>query len=80
MSKPAEPDQALGVVVRRLRRRAGLGQQELAAGAGVTVSALSRIERGVSNPTWTTVRAIARTLRVELDEMGAAVEMVEEQR
>ncbi len=79
MSKPAEPDRTLGVVVRQLRRRVGLRQQELAAGAGVTVSALSRIERGVSNPTWTTVRGLARTLRVGLDELGAAVEM-EEQR
>ena len=57
MSKPAKPDRALGVVVRQLRRRVGLRQQELAAGAGVTVSVLSRIERGVSNPKWTTVAA-----------------------
>jgi len=35
---------------------------------------MARIERGASNPAWSNVRAIARALKVSLDELGAAVE------
>jgi transcriptional regulator with XRE-family HTH domain len=70
------PDPALAVVLRRFRKRAGISQEDLAYESGVTISALSRIERGLSNPTWSSVRALARALDVEMDELGAAVEQV----
>jgi transcriptional regulator with XRE-family HTH domain len=65
----------LGLVLRRLRKRAGISQEDLAYESGVTISALSRIERGFSNPTWSSVRALARALNVEMTELCAAVEM-----
>jgi transcriptional regulator with XRE-family HTH domain len=72
MTKP--PDPALAAVLRRFRLRAGVTQENLAFEADVTISALARIERGASNPAWTSVRAIAGALDVSLDELGAAVE------
>jgi transcriptional regulator with XRE-family HTH domain len=75
MSGRRGPDPALAVVLRRFRHRAGISQEDLAYESGVTISALSRIERGISNPTWSSVRALARVLGVRMDELGAAVEM-----
>jgi transcriptional regulator with XRE-family HTH domain len=71
------PDPALAVVLRRFRKRKGLTQEALAFGSDVTVSALSRIECGRSDPLWSTVRAIARALDVSIDELGSAVEQVQ---
>jgi transcriptional regulator with XRE-family HTH domain len=41
-------------------------QEALAHAAGVTVGHLSMIERGHSNPTWATVKAIAFALDVSM--------------
>jgi transcriptional regulator with XRE-family HTH domain len=68
------PDPALAAVLRRFRRRLGMTQEALAFEADVTVSALSRIECGRSDPVWSTVRAIAQALDVSMDELGSAVE------
>jgi transcriptional regulator with XRE-family HTH domain len=67
-------DPALAAVLRRFRLRAGVTQEALAFEANLTIATLSRIERGVTNPTWTSIRAITRALDVEMDELGAAVE------
>jgi transcriptional regulator with XRE-family HTH domain len=53
-------------VFRGLRERGNLSQETVAHGAGLTVSAYARIERGEANPTWTTVTQIARALDVSL--------------
>jgi transcriptional regulator with XRE-family HTH domain len=65
---------ALADVIRRLREDRGITQEDLAHEAGVTTGTLSRIERGLANPAWTTVARIARALGVSLEELGAAVE------
>ncbi len=67
----------LGLVLRGVRETRGKTQEHLAQEAGITVAALARIERGQSNPRWTTVRSIASALNVELPELGAAVEHAE---
>lgn len=54
--------------------RSGITQERLAFEAEVTISALSRIERGLSDPVWTTVRAISEALDVSLGELVTAVE------
>jgi transcriptional regulator with XRE-family HTH domain len=41
-----------GVIVREARRRAGLRQADLAARAGTTQSAIARIERGTTEPSF----------------------------
>jgi transcriptional regulator with XRE-family HTH domain len=52
----------------------GRSQESLAHDAGITVGALARIERGETNPTWTTVRRIADALGVTLVQLARAVE------
>ncbi|MFE5735183.1 ATP-binding protein [Streptomyces sp. NPDC056528] len=59
-----------GALLHRLRTRAGLSQEELAHAAGVSVRALSYLERGQSRgPQRRTVQALAAALR--LDGAGA---------
>ena len=70
-SDQAQP--ALGKAIRQLRQEREMTQEALAHVAGVTVSHLSTIERGHSNPTWATVKAIAAALGVSLVELAPIV-------
>ena len=74
VARPSSPDPRLAGAIRELRERADLSQEAVAHGAGLTVSAYARIERGEANPTWTTVTQIARGLDVSLVELVAAIE------
>ncbi|HEY5287296.1 MAG TPA: helix-turn-helix transcriptional regulator [Solirubrobacteraceae bacterium] len=47
-----------GDLVQRHRRELGLSQRSLAIRAGTTQAAVSRIERGLTEPTWGTVCAL----------------------
>jgi transcriptional regulator with XRE-family HTH domain len=66
-------DPALGAAVRRLRHERGLTQEELAFSTDISISSLSRIERGAS-PNWASVKTIAATFDISLQELSAAVE------
>jgi transcriptional regulator with XRE-family HTH domain len=68
------PDQTLASELRRLRAERGLTQEALAFRSNVTVSALARIERGLSNPTWTTLVRIANALDITPAQLIAAAE------
>lgn len=48
------------------RRRQGLAQAELAEKAGVSVSAIARMERAESSPQWETVKKLAEALGVRV--------------
>jgi transcriptional regulator with XRE-family HTH domain len=74
VSAPAQPDQDLARALRRLRLASELTQEDLAHRAGITVAALARIERGEANPTWTTVRRIAKGLDVSVVSLAEAAE------
>jgi transcriptional regulator with XRE-family HTH domain len=65
---------SLGVAIRRLREERGITQEDLAHDAGVTTGTLSKLERGESNPGWSTVERIAGALDVSLVELARAVE------
>ncbi|MHB8241976.1 MAG: helix-turn-helix domain-containing protein [Solirubrobacteraceae bacterium] len=67
-------DQALASAIRKLRHNRRTTQEALALDAGITVAALSRIERGQANPRWTTVRRIVGALEISLAELVAEVE------
>lgn len=54
-----------GSLVRQQREKAGLSQRSLARRAGTTQAAVSRIERGLTAPTWETVRALLLALGCE---------------
>ena len=68
------PDQILAGVLRQLRHDRGSTQEDVAHYAGITVAALARIERGTTNPRWTTVRRITSALDASLNDLVAAVE------
>lgn len=77
---PQRPDPALAALLRQLREARGVTQEELACRAGLTMSALSRIERGLNRPAWETVARISRALGVSLVELGIALEETQPQR
>lgn len=69
-----EVDDALARALRHLREQRGLTQEDVAHKAGLTVTAVARVERGRTDPAWSTVRRIARALEVSLAEIAQAVE------
>ena len=74
MRHSKDPQPALGAAVRQRRAKQGLTQEALAQDAGITVGHLSMIERGLANPTWGTVTAIAEALGVSIGELGKLAE------
>jgi transcriptional regulator with XRE-family HTH domain len=54
-----------GTLIRQQRERLGLSQRSLARRAGTTQAAVSRIERGLTAPTWETVRALLLAMGCE---------------
>lgn len=57
----------LGQTIRRRRVELGLSQAQLAAQAGISRSAVLRIESDKSEPSAATVIALARALQVEIE-------------
>ena len=78
MPKRDKPRAALGQAIRGLRLERNLTQEALAQEAGLTVGHLSKIERGVSNPTWETVAGIARALGISMVELAKAAQKLED--
>ncbi len=70
MGPSEQPQPALGKAIRQLRSERGVSQEALAYEAGVTSGTLSLIERGLSNPTWGTVKGIAAALNVDVAELA----------
>lgn len=70
MGPSEQPQPALGKAIRQLRQERGVSQEALAYEAGVTSGTLSLIERGLSNPTWGTVKSIARALDATIGEVA----------
>ena len=52
--------------LRALRESAGLTQQALAVAAELSVSYVAKLERGVADPSWSTVVRLARALGVSV--------------
>ncbi len=69
-----EPDLVLAALLKRLREERNITQEQLAYDAGLTVSALSRIERGLNGPRWTSVTRLATALGITLAELVADLE------
>jgi transcriptional regulator with XRE-family HTH domain len=59
-------DHWLAEEIRHTREERGETQETVARRAGLTVAAYARIERGTSDPRWTTVLCIAEALGVSL--------------
>lgn len=62
-SKPRSPEHAaLGDAVRQLRLEAKMSQEELAEAAGTDLTQVGGVERGVRNPSYTTLLRLATAL------------------
>ena len=59
----------VGLNLQRLRREAGLSQEELAGRSGVHQTYLSGVERGVRNPTVTVLQKIALALGLDIEDV-----------
>ncbi|HEY2767707.1 MAG TPA: helix-turn-helix transcriptional regulator [Solirubrobacteraceae bacterium] len=62
------------MTIRRLREDRGITQEDLAHEAGITTGTLSKIERCLANPSWTTVERIAHALGTTVALVAAAAE------
>lgn len=65
---------AFGQVLRRLRTEVGLSQEKLALEAGLDRTFISLLERGLRQPTLTTLFTLANTLNTQPSTILLAVE------
>lgn len=52
--------------LRQFRESAGLTQEALARATGLSLSAVTKLERGGIDPSWSTVQRLARALGVNV--------------
>jgi transcriptional regulator with XRE-family HTH domain len=69
MAPRREPQPALGLAIRSLRKERELSQEELGHRAEIHPTWISHIESGRANPAWGTVRRIATVFEVRLSEI-----------
>lgn len=70
-SKPRSPEHAaLGEAIRSLRVEAGMSQEGLADAAGTDLTQVGGIERGVRNPSYTTLLRLAAALGTTVGEVA----------
>jgi transcriptional regulator with XRE-family HTH domain len=76
-SKPRSPEHAaLGEAVRQLRADAEMSQEELAEAAGTDLTQVGGIERGVRNPSYTTLLRLADALGTEVGELASLADRI----
>ncbi|MCH4551994.1 helix-turn-helix domain-containing protein [Aestuariibaculum lutulentum] len=61
--------EAFGKNLRKLRKEAGLSQENLANDADIPLSQIGRIERGEVNTTISTVHVLAEALKIEITDL-----------
>jgi transcriptional regulator with XRE-family HTH domain len=66
---------AVGVVVRELRERAGHSQESLSGECGFDRTYISRVERGIINPTVSRLWKIADALKTPLSQIARRMEL-----
>lgn len=69
-----EEHRLFGRAVQRLRREAGLTQEQLAARIGISGRYVQEIESGRRGARWGTVVRLLRALDVDLRQLGGAIE------
>lgn len=77
MAPSDKPQPALGKAIRQLREKKDLTQEAVAHDAEITTATLGVIERGLSNPTWATLKGIASALGVSMVEISRLTEKLE---
>ena len=66
---------AVGVVVRELREQAGQSQERLSGECGFDRTYISRVERGIINPTVSRLWKIADALKTPLSQIAKRMEV-----
>jgi transcriptional regulator with XRE-family HTH domain len=66
---------AVGIVVRELRKQAGHSQERLSADCGFDRTYISRLERGILNPTVSRLWTIADVLETPLSKLTGQMEL-----
>ncbi len=79
-SKPRSPEHAaLGEAVRTLRLEAEMSQEELADAAGTDLTQVGGIERGVRNPSYTTLVRLAAALETRVGELTTLADQLRDE-
>lgn len=73
--KISSPSTAFGLVLRDIRKLRGMSQEALALEADLQRNYISLIERGINQPTITTIFKLAAALKVKPSEMISKVEV-----
>ncbi len=58
-----------GLNLKKIRLSKGLSQEELANSSDVSLAQITRVERGVVNPTLCTIKALAKGLGISTKEL-----------
>jgi transcriptional regulator with XRE-family HTH domain len=77
MSTPEPPQPVIAATIRFLRLKAELSQEELAQAADIHPTEISRLENGLRNPKWGTMKRLAKGLGVRCSQMVALAERFE---
>jgi transcriptional regulator with XRE-family HTH domain len=67
-------EEIFGVVLRQLRTRKGLSQESLALEGGLDRTYISLLERGLRQPSLTTILILAKVLDIKASEIISEVE------
>jgi transcriptional regulator with XRE-family HTH domain len=79
-SKPRSPEHAaLGEAVRTLRVKAKMSQEGLADAAGTDLTQVGGIERGVRNPSYTTLVRLAAALETTVGELATLADQLRDE-
>lgn len=76
MAGPDDQQPSLGKAVRQLRDAKGWTQEELGDRAGIHMTWIRRIERGKTNPSWSTSKRIAQAFGIPHTELAAREEAI----
>jgi transcriptional regulator with XRE-family HTH domain len=75
--KPRSPEHfALGEAVRTLRLEAGMSQEDLADAADTDLTQVGGIERGVRNPSYTTLLRLAAALETKVGRLTTLADQI----
>ena len=74
--KKPSPSDAFGIVLKDARKKQGLSQEALALEANLQRNYISLIERGINQPTITTIFKLAAALGVKPSELVASTEQI----
>lgn len=66
--------ESVGLFLRQHREKRGLKQKEIAESAGISISMLSQIERGVTSPSIDTLGNLCHSMDISISEVFASIE------